>query len=632
MTKLLSSKQNLKYQLCLGLSLILLSQLVVLTCSQNVAKADDPQPEWPTQALSMRYDNSHNAVWGTALDSDINWTFDTKDPMDTPFTDVIVVDGIAYFGTMMNNVYALDAVTGKQLWKFMANNWIMTDPVVADGKLFAGSGNRLFQNEHLRGTGANSLYALDAKTGQKIWEYSVPGEAMPTPVYNKGMVYFVTGDSTFYALDANSGQLKYKIPTPSFFSMSSLSMDGNRLYAGGAKPYGVYAFDTTTQTIAWQQMFPNIQWAMDDASPAIDNGLVFSEGVTENYSAENSQPNEYLYALDESTGQVKWTFNMGVGVFIPDNKSGTTVVKDGVVYVGSPITRRFYALAEATGKLLWSYNAGAPIRGAAVVIDKYVVFSDLAGNVHVLNRSDGSFVDRLKLGGSISPGGPGLLNGTIYVANQNGKVYAFSLFKLISQQLLKAQPRPASPDSASQQYFSSTGHTVSGNFLTYWQQHGGLTQFGYPLSDPFPEFQVATGKTYTVQYFERARFESHPELAGSTNEVELGPLGTILTSNRSQQTPFVRLANPPASANGSIFFATTGHTLSSDFLTYWQAQGGQARYGNPLSEPFNEVSKTDGKSYLVQYFERARFEFHPEFSDTRYRVELGLLGTEITRQ
>ena len=75
----------------------------------------------------------------------------------------------------------------------------------------------------------------------------------------------------------------------------------------------------------------------------------------------------------------------------------------------------------------------------------------------------------------------------------------------------------------------------------------------------------------------------------------------------------------------------TKHTLSAEFLQYWQANGGLAVFGYPISEPFQEVSKDDGKSYLVQYFERNRFELHPE-NQYPYNVLLGRLGVEIARQ
>ena len=55
-----------------------------------------------------------------------------------------------------------------------------------------------------------------------------------------------------------------------------------------------------------------------------------------------------------------------------------------------------------------------------------------------------------------------------------------------------------------------------------------------------------------------------------------------------------------------------------------------ALFGMPLSEPVMETNPTDGKQYLTQHFERARFEFHPENAGTQYEVLLGLLGRELT--
>src|SRR5207253_1046638 len=57
-------------------------------------------------------------------------------------------------------------------------------------------------------------------------------------------------------------------------------------------------------------------------------------------------------------------------------------------------------------------------------------------------------------------------------------------------------------------------------------------------------------------------------------------------------------------------------------------RGGLQVYGYPLSEAFMERSKTNGKEYLVQYFERFRMELHPEAAGTAYEVQLGLLGAE----
>jgi len=174
-----------------------------------------------------------------------------------------------------------------------------------------------------------------------------------------------------------------------------------------------------------------------------------------------------------------------------------------------------------------------------------------------------------------------------------------------------------------QQTFPQTGKTVRGSFLAYWYGNGGLAQQGLPLTDEFEEANPSNGKTYQVQYFERARFEAHPENTAPHN-VLLGLLGA---EQFGAQYPQGGPAHAGACASGTQEFAQTGHCVSPRFYDYWAAHGGLTQRGLPLTEEFAEVSPSDGKTYTVQYFERARFEYHPE-NATPYNVLLGLLGGE----
>ncbi|HET8629713.1 MAG TPA: glycoside hydrolase family 16 protein [Thermomicrobiales bacterium] len=172
---------------------------------------------------------------------------------------------------------------------------------------------------------------------------------------------------------------------------------------------------------------------------------------------------------------------------------------------------------------------------------------------------------------------------------------------------------PAGAAAADTACFAATGQCVQGPFLDYWQAHGGLALLGYPLTGEREE-TLEDGRTYTVQYFERARLEGHPAPAGVPDEVVLGQLGR-------EQHP----ADPPAAPlAGDAYFAATGHNVGGRFLAYWQANGGLPQFGYPLTEAFQQQLE-DGQTYTVQYFERARFEEHPEHP-APYDVELGQLG------
>lgn len=171
-------------------------------------------------------------------------------------------------------------------------------------------------------------------------------------------------------------------------------------------------------------------------------------------------------------------------------------------------------------------------------------------------------------------------------------------------------------------YFPETQRWVQGRFLNYWTMHGGLAQQGYPLTAEFPEVNKLDGKTYTVQYFERAIFEHHPENAGTPYEVLLSQLGTFELKNRYPNGAPVGISN----RDNPRTFPETGHMVGGKFRVYWESHGELAQQGYPLTEEFSETNKLDGKTYTVQYFERAIFEYHPENAGTPYEVLLSQLG------
>lgn len=161
-------------------------------------------------------------------------------------------------------------------------------------------------------------------------------------------------------------------------------------------------------------------------------------------------------------------------------------------------------------------------------------------------------------------------------------------------------------------YFPQTGHYLAYGFLDYWRHNGDIAVFGYPISEEMRD--PATG--LTVQYFERAVFEYHPNAAQGWS-VQLQRLGAEQTASRVGEPPFQAIS---AADNAvTTYFPQTSHTLALGFRAYWQTHGGLRIFGYPLSQELTENGMT------VQYFERARFEYHPS-NQPQYQILLGLLG------
>ncbi len=170
---------------------------------------------------------------------------------------------------------------------------------------------------------------------------------------------------------------------------------------------------------------------------------------------------------------------------------------------------------------------------------------------------------------------------------------------------------------------------VEGDFWYYWRDKGGLPIFGYPISRAFVE-TFEDGSKRWVQYFERARFELHEEHKGTEFYVLLGHFGReILT----QHPELSGAAQPVYQKHDehTRYFPETRHNVSGDFLFYWERFGGLMTFGYPLTEATHQTFP-DGTVRWVQYFERARFELHPELQETDYYVLLGHFGREILSQ
>jgi len=170
-------------------------------------------------------------------------------------------------------------------------------------------------------------------------------------------------------------------------------------------------------------------------------------------------------------------------------------------------------------------------------------------------------------------------------------------------------------------YFPETSHILREPFKKFWENNGGVTTFGYPISEQFIENGAR------VQYFERVICEFQPDLAGTSFEIQVRRLGSELTKVR-KDLPFQAVEPPTADAltkEKINYYKETKHSLRGNFLNYWQNNGGAATIGLPISEPFNE----DGR--LVQYFEKQRLEYYPDLVTNGYPVLGSLLARDYAK-
>ena len=171
------------------------------------------------------------------------------------------------------------------------------------------------------------------------------------------------------------------------------------------------------------------------------------------------------------------------------------------------------------------------------------------------------------------------------------------LIVILSAVLMATGGMPAKAQQTIGHYFSQTGHNVTGEFWAFYQGvPDAALIFGMPITE---QFQAADESGLSVQYFEKVRFELHPDQPVG-QRVVLSDLGTKLYQAGA---PSINLTTPGACRT------LNGFGVCYEFLTFFNEHGGQDRFGNPIS---GSEFQPDGQ--LVQYFERARFEWHPELA------------------
>jgi outer membrane protein assembly factor BamB len=193
---------------------------------------------------------------------------------------VTVADGVVYVGLASGAVYAVDATTGQDLWRFEADRDVWAAPLVTDGTVFVAALD-------------HSLYALDVATGEPRWSKALGAALAGTPsVSSDGQTIFVgTFGSRLLALDTATGDERWSKATSNWV-WSGPALDNGVIYFADVAGT-VYALDAATGDEVWAPVKPGGQMR---ARPVLTGDLLY---------VGDRQGN--LFALDRATGVVRHT-------------------------------------------------------------------------------------------------------------------------------------------------------------------------------------------------------------------------------------------------------------------------------------------------------------------------------------
>ena len=323
------------------------------------------------------------------------------------FPTPVTYDGMVFYtsdsiGTAITDtLYALDAVTGDVIWTY--DTGYADDAVtVVDGRLY---------------TSADSVFCLDAYSGERYWAYndsiSTVFNPCGPPVLWQEKVYALCSSGEIYCLDIQTGELVWKADQQFWCASSMTAWNGMLYVTTTSSSTGLYALDMETGSIVWQNTdCPGFYW---DSSPVIMDGCVYICAVGTSIG--------YAMAVDAATGTTEWISTLAGGV------TATPVFHEDRLYFASE-AEPYYCLDAMSGNTIWTspYMQHGSSGGA----DGLVFFGEApvaqdSCSVVALNMETGAEVWSYKT--SCSNYGfqssPSITDGVMYYACTDGYLYAF---------------------------------------------------------------------------------------------------------------------------------------------------------------------------------------------------------------
>jgi quinohemoprotein ethanol dehydrogenase len=349
-----------------------IAALMIMAMAQ-LSFASSASNEWPVHGgtdLEQRFSPLEQINVDTIGKLGLAWSFEFDSNRGQEATP-IVTGGVMYVSTAWSRVYALDAGTGRELWRFDPQiagregssaccDVVSRGVAVAHGRVFLGA---------LDGR----LIALDAKTGKPLWSVQTTDPGKPLTITgaprvfgdkviigNAGSEYGVRGFVTAYA--AATGEQRWRFYTipgdpraPPDGAASDRVLKQKALptwaghwydYGGGGSPWDAIVFDSELR---------QVYVGVGNGSPW--NYRIRSAGKGDNLFLSS------IVALDADSGAYKWHYQENPGESWDFDATQPIILatlkldgRDRKVLMQAPKNGFFYVIDRATGHLISAKN------------------------------------------------------------------------------------------------------------------------------------------------------------------------------------------------------------------------------------------------------------------------------------
>jgi outer membrane protein assembly factor BamB len=323
---------------------------------------------WPTYGRDLQ--RTHFAPFRHRPPFREIWRVDAPDAIEFPPT---VEYGRVYFNSFRGHFYALEASSGRVVWKKQVGHCSPASPMLAHHVVYQSYALPLPCTRHAPGA-RGFVVAWDAATGRELWRLDAAA-VETSPLLVGKLLYFGSWDGTFYALNARTGKVRWTFDAGAGIT-SSPAYDAGTVFAASDDGH-VFALDARTGKLRWQaasfSRFGRREYFY--ATPTVAYGRVYIG------NADGT-----LYAFGARSGRLLWARRAGTYIYT------AAAAWHETIYVGT-WDGYFSAFDAATGDLRWRHDSAGGISGAPTVMAGLVYYSTFGKftNSHQRRVKDGPY-------------------------------------------------------------------------------------------------------------------------------------------------------------------------------------------------------------------------------------------------
>jgi len=361
-----------------------------------------------------------------AFDVEVLWEKSVGDGVDDYFSRIkpIVAYDKVFSASREGDVYAFDTVTGKKVWQVDLSD-INKERSFWDNRVSAllAGGPIAGLNKIFIGSESGKVFALDAQTGELVWQANIKGEVITAPAIDSGILVVNTASGIMKAFNADTGEelweIEQDVPALTLRGLSApVIASGGVVVGTGKGDVSVYILEKGqegwTTEVGESTGSTELERVIDvDSAPVVFGDKVYAISARGN-----------LAAIELKSGRILWKRQYSsyrqISVYRND------------IYITN--TRgHVYALNRLDGIERWS-NVSLTNRSVTgpVVVDNYIVVGDFEGYLHWLNQDTGEIVARHEVDSSGLHSTPTVIDGVIYVQSRDGDLQAIMTPKIVS--------------------------------------------------------------------------------------------------------------------------------------------------------------------------------------------------------